>query len=378
MTDLISLMEQLISCPSLTPADAGCQKLIAERLTKFGFNCETMIFENVENLWARFGKKLPLVVFAGHTDVVPTGPLSDWQSSPFQATLRDDFLYGRGTADMKGALAAMVIAVEMFLKENLNFSGSLAFLITSDEEGPAINGTQKVMETLINRGEKIDYCIIGEPSSIDQIGDQIRIGRRGSLHGKLIVHGKQGHVAHPHYAINPIHQSMLPLHELTKEEWDKGNGDFPPTTFQITNIRSGTGATNVIPGHLEALFNFRFSTAITINDLQKRTALILEKHKLKYDLEWKLGGEPFLTRKGKLIAATQEAIKSITTLDTKLSTGGGTSDGRFIAPTGAEVVELGVSHATAHHVNECVRVDDIITLTTIYKRLLAILLGCHV
>lgn len=373
MNDLIPLLEQLIACPSLTPNDAGCQKIIGERLSQHGFSCESMTFDNVDNLWARYGKKSPLVVFAGHTDVVPTGPVSDWESSPFQASLRDGFLYGRGAADMKSALAAMIVAAEKFVSENAKFPGSLAFLITSDEEGPAINGTQKVVEALLNRGEKIDYCIIGEPSSIHQIGDQIRVGRRGSLHGKLVVHGKQGHVAHPHLAINPIHKSMLALHELTEIEWDKGNENFPPTTFQITNIRGGTGVTNVIPGHLETLFNFRFSTAVTTNDLQIRTESILNKHKLNYDIEWKVGGDPFLTRQGKLIAATEAAIKAITALDTQLSTGGGTSDGRFIAPTGAEVVELGVSHATAHHVNERVQVDGLFKLATIYNQLLKIL-----
>lgn len=375
MNDLMPLLEQLIVCPSLTPNDAGCQKIIGDRLTRNGFNCESMIFENVDNLWARYGKNPPLIIFAGHTDVVPTGPVSDWQSSPFQAAIRDGYLYGRGAADMKSALAAMVIAAEKFVKENVNFPGSLGFLITSDEEGAAINGTKRVVDALQNRGEKIDYCIIGEPSSINQVGDQIRIGRRGSLHGKLMVHGKQGHVAHPHLTVNPIHKSLLPLHELSEIEWDKGNENFPPTTFQITNIRAGTGATNVVPGHLETLFNFRFSTAVTINDLQERTESILKKYKLNYDLKWEVGGEPFLTRKGKLILATQEAIKAVTMLETKLSTGGGTSDGRFIAPTGTEVVELGVSHATAHHVNERVQVEDVFKLATIYNRLLTIMLS---
>lgn len=374
MNDLIPLLEQLIACPSLTPNDAGCQKIISERLTQRGFHCEFMSFEDVDNLWARYGQKTPLVVFAGHTDVVPTGPLSDWQSQPFKPTVREEFLYGRGAADMKGALAAMIIAAENFVRENANFSGSLAFLITSDEEGPAINGTRKVLDALKARGEKIDYCVIGEPSSINEAGDQIRIGRRGSFHGKLVIHGKQGHVAHPHLAINPIHQAVLALHELAETVWDKGNENFPPTTFQITNIHGGTGATNVIPGHLEVLFNFRFSTAVTVQELAARTEAILNKHHLKYDIEWMLGGEPFLTRKGKLIDATQQAIKKIVGLDTKLSTGGGTSDGRFIAPTGAEVVELGTLHATAHHVNENVKIEDVRKLAAIYNQLLTILL----
>lgn len=374
MNDLIPLLEQLIACPSLTPNDAGCQKIISDRLTQRGFKCESMPFEEVENLWARIGDKAPLMVFAGHTDVVPTGPLTDWQSPPFQPAVRDAYLFGRGTSDMKGALAAMIIAAENFVRENPSFSGSIGFLITSDEEGPSINGTQKVLDALIKRGEKIDYCVIGEPSSINEAGDQIRVGRRGSLHGKMMIHGKQGHVAHPHLAMNPIHKAMMALHELQLTEWDKGNENFPATTFQITNIHGGTGAANVIPGHLEVVFNFRFSTAVTPQQLQERTEAIFKKHDLNYDIDWKIGAEPFLTKKGKLIEATQEAIKKIVGLDTKLSTGGGTSDGRFIAPTGAEVVELGTQHATAHQVNESVRIEDVRKLTAIYTQILSNLL----
>lgn len=370
MTDVLELTKQFISCPSVTPEDGGCQKIISDRLSKVGFKCEHLRFEDVDNLWARYGTQSPLFVFAGHTDVVPTGPEADWTSNPFLPEIRGDYLYGRGASDMKSAIAAMVIAAEEFVKTNPKFNGSIAFLITSDEEAHAINGTKKVMEWLQKHGEKIDYCIVGEPSSDTKLGDQIRVGRRGSLHGKLIIHGKQGHVAHPHLAENPIHLATLALHELAQTEWDKGNSDFPVTTFQITNIHGGTGAKNVIPGHLEILFNFRFSTAVTVEELKKRTRSVFEKHGLNFDIDWEIGAEPFLTKKGKLIKATQEAIKEATNLDIKLSTGGGTSDGRFIAPTGAELVELGVSHATAHHVDECVRVKDLTQLPLIYEEIL--------
>ncbi len=375
MTDVITLAKQLMSRPSITPNDGGCQEIITARLAPLGFHCELMRYGEVDNLWARYGTAAPLLVFAGHTDVVPTGPEEDWTSPPFQPEIRNNYLYGRGAVDMKGEVAAMVVAAEEFIKQYTYFPGSIAFLITSDEEGPALNGTKRVMETLKERQIKIDYCIIGEPSSITELGDQIRIGRRGSLHGKLIVHGKQGHVAHPHLAINPIHLSAIALHELVQTEWDKGNDDFPATTFQITNIHGGTGATNVIPGHLEIVFNFRFSTAVTIEQLKERTKAVLNKYGLQYNLDWVIGGQPFLTTKGKLIRTTQEVIKSLTGLETKLSTGGGTSDGRFIAPTGAEVVELGVSHATAHHVNECANVQDLEKLVTIYTKIITTLLG---
>ena len=369
-TDTVELAKQLMSCPSITPDDAGCQLILIKRLQQMGFHCESFPHEGVQNLWARLGTQSPLVVFAGHTDVVPTGPLSEWTSPPFEPIERGDFLYGRGAADMKSALAAMVIAVEQFVKENPNFSGSLGFLITSDEEGPALHGTQKVMTALQARHEKIDYCLIGEPSSEERVGDQIRVGRRGSLHGKLIVHGKQGHVAHPHLAKNPIHLAVFALHTLAQTVWDEGNETFPPTTFQITNMHAGTGATNVIPGHLEILFNFRYSTAVTPDELKHRTEQILHQQNLLFDLDWKIGAYPFVTQQGKLIHATQQAIHTVTQLQTRLSTGGGTSDGRFIAPTGAEVVELGVSHATAHHINECVKKDDLIQLTEIYQEIL--------
>lgn len=372
-TPVLELAQQLISCASLTPNDAGCQRIISERLAKAGFQCENLRFGDVDNLWARFGHSAPLLVFAGHTDVVPTGPESDWTSQPFLPEIREGHIYGRGACDMKGAVAAMVTAAEQFIKSKPDFNGSIAFLITSDEEGPAVDGTQRVMEVLQKRGEKIDYCIIGEPSSEQKTGDQIRIGRRGSLHGRLVVHGKQGHVAHPHLAQNPIHLAMAALHELAQTEWDKGNSNFPPTTFQISNIHSGTGAANVIPGHLDVLFNFRFSTAVTVEELQARVEKILGRHGLKFDVEWKTGALPFLTTKGKLIAATQKAVRELTGQEVKLSTGGGTSDGRFIAPTGAELVELGVSHATAHQVDECVRTDDLELLDRIYQKILALL-----
>lgn len=372
-TPATDLAVELIRCASVTPHDAGCQKIISTHLSRLGFHCEAMPFGLVDNLWARYGNREPLFVFAGHTDVVPPGPESDWTTPPFQPTIRHGSLFGRGAADMKAAIAAMIMATEQFIKKQADFSGSIAFLITSDEEGPSIDGTKKVIETLQKRGDKIDYCLVGEPSSDKHLGDQIRIGRRGSLHGNLIVHGEQGHVAYPHLAKNPIHLAALALHELAQTEWDKGNESYPPTTLQITNIHSGTGAGNVIPGHLDVSFNFRFSTAVTTKQLQERTAAILQKHGLQYDLTWDVGAEPFLTRKGQLIQATQQAIKDLAQIDVKLSTGGGTSDGRFIASTGAEVVELGLLNATAHHVDECVAVADIESLAAIYERVLGLI-----
>lgn len=374
MTTVLDLAKELIARPSITPDDAGCQKIIAERLTRAGFYCEELPFENVSNLWARYGVAEPLLTFVGHTDVVPTGPENEWETNPFNPDVRDGYLYGRGAADMKGGLAAMIVAAEEFVTQHPTFNGSLAFLITSDEEGPSIHGTKKIIDILEKRQEKITYCIIAEPSSIETAGDQVRIGRRGSLHGKLIVQGKQGHVAHPHLAINPIHLAAPALNELATTLWDKGNEDFPATSFQISNIHAGTGASNVIPGHLDVTFNFRFSTAVTTHDLQERVLAILRKHGLVFDLTWEIGAEPFLTPHGKLITATQQAIKSLSNQETLLSTGGGTSDGRFIAPTGAEVVELGVSHATAHHINERARVTDLDFLVQCYKKILVDLL----
>lgn len=369
MSKTLELLKQLIACPSFTPDDAGCQTIIAERLKKLGFKVEHMPFENVDNLWARLGTKPPLLVFAGHTDVVPTGPLELWTSDPFLPTIRDGYLYGRGAADMKSGLAAMIIAVENMLTQNSSFNGSLAFLITSDEEGPSTHGTKKVMETLNARGEKLDYCIIGEASSENFLGDQIRVGRRGSLNGKLIIYGKQGHVAIPHLADNPIHGVTKALTELTNMIWDRGNEFFPPTTFQISNIHAGTGAANVIPGSLELLFNFRFSTAVSVEELQRRFAEVLMNHSLNFDLKWELSGKPFLTPHGKLVSTAEHVIKEITGLNTYLSTGGGTSDGRFIAPFGVELIELGPINSSIHQINEHVKVDDLERLTQIYQKI---------
>jgi succinyl-diaminopimelate desuccinylase len=374
MSETLALTKALISCRSITPNDDGCQTLIIDRLKKFDFHIESMRFESVDNLWARLGTESPLVVFAGHTDVVPTGPLESWHTDPFEPVESNDTLYGRGATDMKSGLAAMVVAAENFITKNKEFTGSIGFLITSDEEGASINGTKKVIEVLEERQEKIDYCIIGEASCDRVLGDQIRVGRRGSFHGKLIIHGKQGHVAFPERASNPIHLCMDALSELTTERWDEGNDFFPPTTFQISNINSGTGATNVIPGDLEVLFNFRFSTAVTVKELQDRVMNILSKHKLNFNLHWNLSGSPFLTQQGKLVTATEEAIHEIVDIDTKLSTGGGTSDGRFIAPTGAEVVELGPVNTSAHQVNEYTSISDLDKLMKIYERMLEKLL----
>lgn len=374
MSLTLELTKTLINCPSVTPNDGGCQIIIGKRLKHVGFHVEFMRFGDVDNLWARLGDEAPLVVFAGHTDVVPTGSLEAWHTNPFEAMEKDGLLYGRGATDMKSGLAAMIIAAENFIEKNKNFNGSIGFLITSDEEGASINGTKKVIATLEERNEKIDFCIIGEASSEKVLGDQVRVGRRGSFHGKLIIHGKQGHVAFPERATNPIHVCLEALHELTNEQWDVGNDFFPPTTFQISNIHSGTGATNVIPGELEVLFNFRFSTAVTIQELQERVTNILSKHQLNFNLHWDLSGSPFLTKQGKLVTATEEAIREIMDLDTKLSTGGGTSDGRFIAPTGAEVIELGPVNTSAHQVNEHTHISDLDKLMKIYERMLEKLL----
>ena len=370
----IALSLDLMARHSVTPEDGGCQAHIQQLLTNAGFSSESLRFENVDNLWARIGTKSPLFVFAGHTDVVPTGPLTAWTHPPFEPTINDGKLYGRGASDMKTGIAAMVVAVTAFLKQNPNFNGSFAFLLTSDEEGPSLHGTKKVIEHLMQRGEKIDYCIVGEPSSDQTTGDQIRIGRRGSLHAKLTIKGKQGHVAHPHLAINPIHTGLSALHALTTECWDKGNEDFPATSLQISNVHAGTGASNVIPGTVEVDFNFRFSTAVTVDELKERTEAILNQHQVPHDIQWTVGAVPFLTKKGKLITATQQAIQELTGFDTKLSTGGGTSDGRFIAPTGAELLELGVTHATAHQIDEHIPVADLEALTKIYQRILELLL----
>lgn len=375
MSQAQSILEKLIACPSITPNDAGCQQLIQSMLNDLQFQCEPMRFGEVDNLWATKGNTAPLVVFMGHTDVVPPGPDADWHSPPFVATTRDGFLYGRGACDMKGAIAAMLAATKRFVDEHHHFNGTIGYLLTSDEEGPSIDGTRQVITKLVERGIQIQYAIVGEPSSDQQIGDQIRIGRRGSLHGKLIIHGKQGHVAYPSLADNPIHRSMNMLHELSQTEWDQGNEFFPATSFQITNMNAGTGALNVIPGHVDVAFNFRYSTAITIEQLIARTNEILHKAGLHYDLDWNIGAEPFLTKRGSLITDVISIIKDVTGCDTNLSTGGGTSDARFVAPTGAEVIELGLQHATAHQANECISLTSLEQLTTIYYQVLNQLLA---
>lgn len=374
MSDTLALTQQLIVLPSVTPVDHGCQQLIAERLAPLDFKAEYLNFEEVENLWLRRGTEGPVFCFAGHTDVVPTGPLTAWNSAPFQPEIRDGLLYGRGTADMKGSIAAFVIAAENFVRNHPEHQGSIAMLLTSDEEGPSKYGTVKVVETLEARHEKITWCLVGEPSSSKQLGDIIKNGRRGSLNAKLTVQGKQGHVAYPQLADNPIHRVAPVLAELTSEVWDHGNEFFPPTSFQISNLNAGTGANNVIPGSLEALINFRFSTELTEAEIKLRTETILNKYLSNYYLDWSLSGYPFLTRRGNLVSATVKAIQEIVNIETELSTSGGTSDGRFIAPTGAEVVELGPCNATIHQINECVAVDDLEKLTLIYQRILEHLL----
>lgn len=343
-------------------------------LAPLGFEAETMIFEDVTNLWARKGTEAPLIAFAGHTDVVPTGPEQEWTYSPFSARIQGDMLHGRGAADMKGSLAAFITACERFVKKHPDHKGSIAYLITSDEEGPATNGTVKVVETLEARNEKIDWCLVGEPSSTKVLGDVIKNGRRGSLNAKLTIKGKQGHVAYPHLANNPIHLAMTALDDLCKLEWDSGNEFFPATSFQITNINSGTGATNVIPGTVETLFNFRFSTEVTAEQLKAGVVKVLEQHKLDYDIQWTLSGEPFLTAAGPLVDAAVKAIKTVKGIDTELSTSGGTSDGRFIAPTGAQVLELGPLNATIHQVDEHVSITDLNDLSVIYEQILEHLL----
>jgi succinyl-diaminopimelate desuccinylase len=374
MSDTLQLAQELIRRDSVTPEDKGCQRLLSDRLAPLGFKSEHMIFEDVENLWLRRGNKGPLIAFAGHTDVVPTGPADKWSYPPFEAKVVDGMLYGRGAADMKGSIAAMVTACERFIRQHPEHEGSIAFLITSDEEGPAVNGTVKVIEMLQQRGEHIDWCLVGEPSSTDRLGDIVKNGRRGSLNGRLIVKGKQGHIAYPHLARNPIHLLAPALSELCALEWDQGNEDFPPTSFQVSNLNSGTGATNVIPGTAELVFNFRYSTEVTHELLQKRVESVLEKHQLDFALEWELSGKPFRTASGELLEAVQQAILDVTGYPTTLSTSGGTSDGRFIAPTGAQVIELGPLNATIHQIDECVSVADLDTLSEIYETLLSRLL----
>ena len=371
----VELAMDLIRRPSVTPEDGGCQEAIAARLAKLGFALEPMPFGEVSNLWARRGKETPLLVFAGHTDVVPPGPLEQWQSPPFAPEIRDGYLYGRGAADMKGSLAAMVTACEEFVGQHPRHRGSIAFLLTSDEEGPSVDGTVKVVNTLQARGEKIDWCIVGEPTSNQQVGDVVKNGRRGSLNGRLLVHGVQGHVAYPHLADNPIHRASPALAELCAVSWDRGNAHFPPTTFQISNIHAGTGADNVIPGELEVVFNLRYSTELNQAVIQQRVEDILQRHGLRYSLQWKLSGQPFLTEAGELVEAVRAAIRDVDGVETQLSTSGGTSDGRFIAPTGAQVVELGPVNATIHKLNECVAVADLDRLSAQYRRTMERLLA---
>ncbi|QQD17166.1 succinyl-diaminopimelate desuccinylase [Spongiibacter nanhainus] len=375
LSPTLQLACELIERPSVTPEDAGCQQQMMARLSDIGFDCQSLRFGEVDNFWAVRGDSGPLLCFAGHTDVVPTGPESQWQTPPFKATISEGMLRGRGAADMKGSLAAMVTACERFVAVHPNHSGRIAFLITSDEEGPAADGTVKVVQWLEDQGSKIDWCVVGEPSSTEQVGDVIKNGRRGSLGAVLTARGIQGHVAYPHLARNPIHEVAPALTELAAEQWDQGNDFFPATSFQISNINGGTGATNVIPGEVEVVFNFRFSTEVTAEQLKARCEAILQRHKLDYSIDWHLSGQPFLTSEGPLVEAAQKAIQDATGRPTELSTAGGTSDGRFIAPTGAQVVELGPVNATIHKVDECVRAEDLDTLSTMYEGILRELLA---
>lgn len=374
MSDVIALAKDLIRRPSVTPQDEGCQTLMAERLARLGFVIEPMVFEDTTNLWARRGSEGPLFCFAGHTDVVPAGPLDKWHTPPFEPTIEDGILYGRGAADMKGSLAAMVVATERFVAAHPDHSGSIAFLITSDEEGPFINGTTRVIDTLEARNEKIRWCIVGEPSSTTEVGDVVKNGRRGSITGDLLVRGVQGHVAYPHLADNPIHKAAPALSELAATVWDQGNAFFPPTSFQIANIQGGTGASNVIPGELHVQFNFRFSTELTDLAIRERVEALLDRHGLDYELKWTLSGQPFLTDTGALLEATVAAVAEVNGQRPALLTTGGTSDGRFIAPTGAEVIELGPVNATIHKVNECVKAGDLDLLADMYQGVLTRLL----
>jgi len=372
--DVQTLTHALISRASVTPDDAGCQDVLSEQLQPLGFTCTRLPFGQVSNLWARRGTTAPLLVFAGHTDVVPPGPLEAWDSPPFTPTVRDGLLYGRGAADMKSSIAAFVVAVQEFVQTHPRHTGSIALLITSDEEGPALDGTVKVCDTLVARGEKPDYCIVGEPTSVHVLGDTLKNGRRGSLSGQLTVHGVQGHVAYPHLARNPVHTLAPALAELATTTWDAGNAHFPPTTFQVSNIHAGTGALNVVPGQLTLDFNFRFCTASTVEKLQTRVAAILQRHGVDHTLQWTLGAEPFLTPKGALSDALSQAILQETGVQAELSTTGGTSDGRFIARICPQVVECGPRNNSIHQVNEHIRIADLEPLKNIYRRTLEQLL----
>ncbi|ABE55098.1 succinyldiaminopimelate desuccinylase [Shewanella denitrificans OS217] len=373
-TDVTQLAMALIARPSVTPLDEGCQTLMGKHLSAAGFTLEPMVFEDTTNLWARRGTQAPVFCFAGHTDVVPIGDLARWHTPPFEPTIIDGYLHGRGAADMKGSLAAMLVATERFVAKHPHHNGSIAYLITSDEEGPFINGTTRVIDTLEARNEKITWALVGEPSSTYKLGDVVKNGRRGSLTGNLTVNGVQGHVAYPHLADNPIHKAAPALTELAQMHWDNGNEFFPPTSFQIANINGGTGASNVIPGNLEVMFNFRYSTEVTADELIARVLGILDAHGLDYDISWVFNGLPFLTGDGPLLEATKSAIREVTGYDTDPQTTGGTSDGRFIAPTGAQVIELGPVNATIHKVNECVKIADLEQLALCYEKLLEKLL----
>ena len=374
MNSTLEFSQQLIQKPSITPKDEGCLQLITNRLNASGFTSEMLPFEDVSNAWIHRGTDAPLFVFAGHTDVVPTGPEENWTHAPFAAVVENGELHGRGAADMKSGIAAMVVACEEFIAEHPDHSGSIAFLLTSDEEGLAVNGTVKVIEHLQAQNVEINYCLVGEPSSTNHVGDVIKNGRRGSIGAHIIVTGKQGHVAYPHLAINPIHQLSEILAELTAIEWDQGNEHFPATTFQVSNMRGGTGADNIIPATAEAWFNLRFSSEVTEDEIRQRIIETLDNRNIEYQIEWRLSGNPFLTPEGKLVEACQQAISAVTGRTTELSTGGGTSDGRFIAPTGAEVVELGVTNATIHQVDEHTNIEELSQLKDIYKEVLKHLL----
>lgn len=375
VSPVLELAKDLISRKSVTPEDAGCQPLMIERLKALGFEIEVMHFEDTLNLWARRGTQAPLFAFAGHTDVVPAGNLDHWNTNPFEPEVIDGYLYGRGAADMKGSLAAMLVAVEEFIAKNPDHKGSIAFLITSDEEGPFINGTTRVVDTLMERNEIIDMCIVGEPSSTDHVGDVVKNGRRGSFTGELTVKGIQGHVAYPHIAKNPIHLALPALTELSQIEWDQGNDFFPPTSFQFPNLNGGTGASNVIPGEVHAMFNLRYSTEITHEEIKERVYEVLNKYDFDYEMKWTLNGEPFLTGTGDLLDAVVDAVDKVNGQKPQLLTTGGTSDGRFIAKMGGQVIELGPVNATIHKVNECVKAEDLDLLAKMYENVLENLLA---
>lgn len=375
MSATLELTQDLMSRASVSPTDGGCQALMIRRLERIGFSVDSLRFGQVDNFWARRGRGGPVFCFAGHTDVVPAGPSTEWRTDPFVPVIEDGILYGRGAADMKSALAAMVTASEEFVARHPDHRGTLAFLITSDEEGPSVDGTRRVVEVLRERRETIDWCLVGEPSSEVQLGDTIKIGRRGSLSGRLTVHGVQGHIAYPQFASNPVHTLAPALAELASRTWDHGNEHFQPTSFQVSNLSAGTGAPNVIPGELKARFNLRFGTVQTVDTLKATVEEILHRHQVNYTLEWYVSGYPFLTTPGQLSEAATRAIREETSVAAKLSTGGGTSDGRFIAPMGAQVIEVGVVNATIHKVNECVRVADVDRLHRIYVRTLELLLA---